>query len=237
VILALLLDDAVVPGVPANRNVKSYECCPEEYVDITTTVHIRRRTLYYGFNLIISAQRIWPSDLGSRWPSFSIFAFVITTFRQHPSIFTFIITIFYNTSDLQILVLSHLRLTSSPSLLSSFHTSILQILVQGDFRLPSTVFPQHPRPSDLSSRWLLFSIFNLIIPCVLISSMALLAFTLPPDSGEKISLGRMCVPHVISFQSSYLLSYLLKTCFCVVNSLVRLNSRTRCFPSWNRLDI
>ena len=77
-------------GVPANRNVKSYECCPEEYVDVTTTVHIRRRTLYYGFNLII--------------------------------------------------------------------------------------------------------------PCVLISSMALLAFTLPPDSGEKISLGMydqcvdLCLP-------------------------------------------
>ena len=70
-------------GVPANRNVKSYECCPEQYVDVTTTVHIRRRTLYYGFNLII--------------------------------------------------------------------------------------------------------------PCVLISSMALLAFTLPPDSGEKISLGKTYV--------------------------------------------
>jgi len=42
-----------IAGVPANRNVKSYECCPEEYVDITTTVNIQRRTLYYGFNLII----------------------------------------------------------------------------------------------------------------------------------------------------------------------------------------
>ena len=32
--------------------------------------------------------------------------------------------------------------------------------------------------------------FNLIIPCVLIASMAILGFTLPPDSGEKLSLGR-----------------------------------------------
>ena len=67
-------------GVPAKRNVVQYDCCPEQYIDITFTIHIRRRTLYYGFNLII--------------------------------------------------------------------------------------------------------------PCVLISSMALLAFTLPPDAGEKISLGK-----------------------------------------------
>ena len=32
--------------------------------------------------------------------------------------------------------------------------------------------------------------FNLIVPCVLISSMALLGFTLPPDSGEKLTLGK-----------------------------------------------
>ena len=71
-------------GVPAIRNVDKYDCCPEQYIDITFTVHIRRRTLYYGFNLII--------------------------------------------------------------------------------------------------------------PCVLISSMALLTFVLPPDAGEKISLGRSLTP-------------------------------------------
>jgi hypothetical protein len=30
-----------------------------------------------------------------------------------------------------------------------------------------------------------------IVPCVLISSMALLGFTLPPDSGEKLTLGKV----------------------------------------------
>lgn len=40
-------------GVPGIRNVIHYSCCPEPYVDITFTIHIRRRTLYYGFNLII----------------------------------------------------------------------------------------------------------------------------------------------------------------------------------------
>lgn len=42
-----------MPDVPAKRNVKLYQCCPEPYIDITFTIHIRRRTLYYGFNLII----------------------------------------------------------------------------------------------------------------------------------------------------------------------------------------
>lgn len=77
-------------GMPGVKNTINYACCPEPYVDITFTIQIRRRTLYY--------------------------------------------------------------------------------------------------------------FFNLIVPCVLISSMALLGFTLPPDSGEKLTLG-MYIP-------SYMLSYL-----------------------------
>ena len=42
-----------MPGVPGKKNSVTYDCCPEPYVDITFTVHIRRRTLYYFFNLIV----------------------------------------------------------------------------------------------------------------------------------------------------------------------------------------
>ncbi|XP_064092158.1 neuronal acetylcholine receptor subunit alpha-7-like isoform X28 [Macrobrachium nipponense] len=39
-----------VPGV---RNVQNYRCCPEPYVDITFTIKIRRRTIYYLYNLVL----------------------------------------------------------------------------------------------------------------------------------------------------------------------------------------
>lgn len=42
----------------------------------------------------------------------------------------------------------------------------------------------------LIRRKTLYYFFNLIVPCVVIASMALLGFTLPPDSGEKLSLGK-----------------------------------------------
>ena len=40
-------------AIPAKRNEIYYPCCPEHYPDITYTVIIRRRTLFYFINLII----------------------------------------------------------------------------------------------------------------------------------------------------------------------------------------
>ncbi|KAI5711078.1 hypothetical protein M8J75_013835 [Diaphorina citri] len=40
-------------GVPGKRNELFYNCCPEPYIDITFVIIIRRRTLYYFFNLIV----------------------------------------------------------------------------------------------------------------------------------------------------------------------------------------
>ncbi|XP_033750129.1 neuronal acetylcholine receptor subunit alpha-9-like [Pecten maximus] len=40
-------------GVKAVRNVVKYQCCPESFPDVTFTLHISRRTLYYTYNVII----------------------------------------------------------------------------------------------------------------------------------------------------------------------------------------
>ncbi|KAK0051337.1 nicotinic acetylcholine receptor subunit type D [Biomphalaria pfeifferi] len=40
-------------SVTAQRNVVFYPCCPEPFPDVTFTIHLRRRTLYYTHNVII----------------------------------------------------------------------------------------------------------------------------------------------------------------------------------------
>ncbi|RXM94795.1 CHRNA7-FAM7A fusion protein [Acipenser ruthenus] len=39
--------------VPGRRSERFYDCCKEPYPDVTFTVVMRRRTLYYGLNLLI----------------------------------------------------------------------------------------------------------------------------------------------------------------------------------------
>uniref|UniRef100_A0A914UM32 Uncharacterized protein n=1 Tax=Plectus sambesii TaxID=2011161 RepID=A0A914UM32_9BILA len=43
----------VLLATPARRTESFYKCCPEPYPSVYFYMHIRRRTLYYGFNLII----------------------------------------------------------------------------------------------------------------------------------------------------------------------------------------
>ncbi|KAK2834754.1 hypothetical protein Q7C36_015455 [Tachysurus vachellii] len=39
--------------VPGRRNERFYDCCKEPYPDVTFTLVMRRRTLYYGLNLLV----------------------------------------------------------------------------------------------------------------------------------------------------------------------------------------
>lgn len=59
----------------------------------------------------------------------------------------------------------------------------------------------------LIRRKTLYYFFNLIVPCVLIASMALLGFTLPPDSGEKLSLGKCPTTRLCLLQTDFRKKY------------------------------
>lgn len=82
------------------------------------------------------------------------------------------------------------------SLLNSFFDFLSHSLSQGVPGTRSEVFYdccKEPYP-DVTfvvtiRRRTLYYALNLLIPCVLLSSMTLLIFLLPADSGEKISLG------------------------------------------------
>ena len=64
-----------VLSIPAQKNVKVYDCCPEPYHDIYFNITIRRKTLFYTVNLIIPCVNIsflsvlvfyLPSDSGEK---------------------------------------------------------------------------------------------------------------------------------------------------------------------------
>lgn len=60
----------------------------------------------------------------------------------------------------------------------------------------------------------LYYFFNLIVPCVLISSMALLGFTLPPDSGEKLTLGT-AICYFMIYRTYIIMMYVLHS-LCII---------------------
>ncbi|XP_021953551.1 acetylcholine receptor subunit beta-like 2 [Folsomia candida] len=64
-----------VLGVPATRNEEYYPCCEEPYIDVSFTLMLRRKTLFYTVNLIIPVLGIsfltvlvfyLPSDCGEK---------------------------------------------------------------------------------------------------------------------------------------------------------------------------
>jgi nicotinic acetylcholine receptor len=61
--------------IPAQKNIKIYDCCVEQYMDIYFNITIRRKTLFYTVNLIIPCVSIsflsvlvfyLPSDSGEK---------------------------------------------------------------------------------------------------------------------------------------------------------------------------
>ena len=97
----------------------------------------------------------------------------------------------------------HINITTLPyydekMVLSSFSINSRYVVVsQEEESIETKTYDCCPEPYvDITftvhiRRRTLYYFFNLIVPCVLISSMALLGFTLPPDSGEKLTLGNL----------------------------------------------
>ncbi|XP_059080778.1 neuronal acetylcholine receptor subunit alpha-7-like isoform X6 [Tigriopus californicus] len=81
-------------GVPGQRNEVFYDCCPEPYLDVTFTIKIRRRTLYYFFNLIVPCVLIasmavlgftLPPDSGEKLSLGVTVLLSLTVFQQNVS--------------------------------------------------------------------------------------------------------------------------------------------------------
>ena len=86
----------------------------------------------------------------------------------------------------------------------------------------------------------LYYFFNLIVPCVLIASMAVLGFTLPPESGEKLSLGTVQPISIIYSKPSSihslnngkwfyfinLFQFLFPSCYCDIIFFFTHNKKT-----------
>ncbi|XP_043210122.1 acetylcholine receptor subunit alpha-type acr-16-like isoform X2 [Amphibalanus amphitrite] len=131
-------------GVPGKRNEISYACCPQPYIDITYTILIRRRTLYYFSNLIV--------------PCVLIASMAVLGFTLPPD-----------------------------------SGEKLSLGIPG--KRNELSYACCPQPyiditySVRIRRRTLYYLHNLVLPGILISTMVLLAFTLPPDSGEKLTLG------------------------------------------------
>lgn len=81
-------------GVPGKRNEVFYDCCPEPYLDVTFVIKIRRRTLYYFFNLIVPCVLIasmavlgftLPPDSGEKLSLGVTVLLSLTVFQQNVS--------------------------------------------------------------------------------------------------------------------------------------------------------
>ncbi|XP_077988935.1 neuronal acetylcholine receptor subunit alpha-10-like [Glandiceps talaboti] len=62
-------------GMPIERDTATYVCCPEPFPDVTYTIHLKRRSLFYVFNIIfpsflacilVAVGFYLPSDSGER---------------------------------------------------------------------------------------------------------------------------------------------------------------------------
>lgn len=158
----------LLPGVPGKRNEIYYNCCPEPYIDITFIIIIRRRTLYYFFNLIV--------------PCVLIASMAVLGFTLPPD--------------------SGEKLSLGMIDIISGMPGVKNVKEYACCPEPyiDITYVIHIR------RRTLFYMVNLVIPCVIISSMTLLGFTLPHECGEKLTLGTPSISLPLALHGCRLIS-------------------------------
>ncbi|KAK6014943.1 hypothetical protein OSTOST_19662, partial [Ostertagia ostertagi] len=82
------LSSYIQNATSAVQNIQRYQCCPEPYYDVVFTFVIRRRVLYYAFNLILPCILITmltligftlPPDAGEKMSLRAFFALCMCT--------------------------------------------------------------------------------------------------------------------------------------------------------------
>lgn len=125
-------------GVPGQRNKFKYTCCPEPYYDITFTVVIRRRVLYYLFNLLI--------------PCFLISTMTLLVFLLPPDSgekLTLCVTILLSLMVFLLLVAETMPATSDAVPLIGKYFACIMIMCALSVTLTVCVLNMHHRTTDL----------------------------------------------------------------------------------------
>ena len=68
-------------------------------------------------------------------------------------------------------------------------------------------------------RKVLYYVVNMVMPCLLLSLMSMLQFSLPPDAGEKVEIGMSCV---------WLCGYVLSYTHCCLVHLANVEGAAAC---------
>ncbi|XP_065337698.1 neuronal acetylcholine receptor subunit alpha-7 isoform X3 [Cloeon dipterum] len=125
-------------GMPGKKNTIVYACCPEPYVDITFTIQIRRRTLYYFFNLIVPCVLI---------SSMALLGFTLPP--ESGEKLTLGVTILLSLTVFSLLVAELLPQTSDAVPLIGTYFNCIMFMVASSVVLTVVVLNYHHRTADI----------------------------------------------------------------------------------------
>ncbi|XP_069672320.1 neuronal acetylcholine receptor subunit alpha-7-like isoform X6 [Periplaneta americana] len=144
-------------GMPGKKNTIVYQCCPEPYVDVTFTIQIRRRTLYYFFNLIVPCVLI---------SSMALLGFTLPPDSGEK--LTLGVTILLSLTVFSLLVAQVLPQTSDAVPLIGTYFNCIMFMVASSVVLTVVVLNYHHRTADIHEmpQWIK-SVFLQWLPWIL----------------------------------------------------------------------